>query len=158
MYNNNDVDQNNAKLKKLLIDQDQDNFMQHHYNNGQYNTSNTQVSSSNSSTAPTPTPFHQQQFMFSGASDQSSISKYASPSESPPPPQVQPYQNGSRSLSKSPVRNTNNSSQHNGQLQENGCLNGLDEPNFERRHAVKMEFYLAFIEKYNNYKVSIYNG
>jgi len=142
-------DQNSVNLKKLLIDQDQE-MQQHQYNNGQ-----TQVSSSSSSAAPTPTPFHQQQFFFSGASDQSNLSKYNSPSESPPPPQVQPYHNGTRSLSKSPVRNANNS-QQNGQLQENGNLNGsslVEETNLERRHAEKMEFYLAFVEKYN-YKVS----
>jgi hypothetical protein len=36
--------------------------------------------------------------------------------------------------------------------------NGVNEElnnNIERRHAEKMEFYLAFIEKYNNYKLSL---
>lgn len=134
-----DNDQN--KSKKLFVELEQEinaippQFV-HQYQN--------QVSSSNSSTAPTPTPLHQQQFFYN--SDSSNMSKYTSPSASPPPPQVQPYQNGgTRSLSKSPVRNVNGQMENNNTEDQNN--------NLEWRHAEKMEFYLAFIEKYNNYKV-----
>lgn len=157
------------KSKKLLTDLDQEVVfgVPQQFSGTQYNNQ-TQTSSSNSSTAPTPTPVHQQQFFYN--SDQNNLSKFTSPSTSPPPPQVQPYHNGHmpqnvtnghRSLSKSPTRNnssiTNSNSQQNGNLNGQEINNSLDDlsSNLEWRHAEKMEFYLAFIEKYNNYQLSL---
>lgn len=133
------------KSKKLFtsdLDQTEVVFANQQHNQQQFNNSHaynptqTQTSSSNSSTAPTPTPVHHQQQYFN-STDPNNMSKFTSPSTSPPPPHVQPYQNGSvmtngnhRSLSKSPIRTVNG---QDGICEEVGG-------NVERRHAEKMEY------------------
>ena len=115
-------------------------------------------SSSNSSTAPTPTPMQQQQFVYPVQHMADQLSRYTSPSASPPPPpQVQQVYNGigaipiARSLSKSPVRDSTSNS-----LQLTESLKHLDDlSSAERRHAEKMEFNLELIERQNIYKVSL---